>query len=105
MALIGHPVVNDKQYTYGFAAQMLRAGSAAECRGQDARGNDGPCEEAQCDAEACVPDEVASSCSQSSNSSQVECLQKRDGLKQKRPTWASMGHAPADRLSLHAEQH
>ncbi len=73
MALIGHPVVNDKQYTYGFATQMLRSGSAAQRSGQDAQSDEDPCSEADgdADAEACVPDEAADSCSSSSSSSQV----------------------------------
>ena len=73
MALIGHPVVNDKQYTYGFATQMLRTGSTAQGGGQGSQGATEECIEAECDAdaEACTPDEASDSCSRSSDSSQV----------------------------------
>lgn len=73
MALIGHPVVNDKQYTYGFAAQMLRSGRAAQHSGQGAQGREDSCQQVECnaDAEVCVPDDAGTSCSTSSDSSLV----------------------------------
>ena len=66
-------MVNDKQYTYGFATQMLRYGSAAQRSGQDSKDNSDPCSEAECDAdaEACTPDEASDNCSRSSDGSQV----------------------------------
>ena len=59
MALIGHPLMNDPRYTYGFASQLLRS-SGREAR-RSAAGAEGAlpaCSEAGADAEACVPDEA-----------------------------------------------
>ena len=87
MALIGHPVVNDKQYTYGFAAQMLRSGRAAQHIGQGAQGGEDSCNEVECDADAemCMPDEADTSCSTSSDSSLVGHESPHEASKQIRP--------------------
>jgi len=68
MALIGHPIFNDRRYTYGHAAQM------GLCRGRRAKGvpagvagdtcddmsDDSPCSSAP-EAEQCVPGDTDSS--------------------------------------------
>lgn len=64
--------MNDKQYTYGFASQLLRSGRKAQHDAQATQGDEDLCggAEAEGDAENCVPDEDAGS-STSNESNQV----------------------------------
>ena len=61
LALIGHPLVNDRQYTYGFASQLLRSGRKAQRGREDAQGDLPTCIEEESAAEMCVPEEEAGS--------------------------------------------
>lgn len=61
LALIGHPLVNDRQYTYGFASQLLRSGREAQRGRADAQGDLPACSEEESAAEMCVPEEEAGS--------------------------------------------
>ena len=59
MALIGHPLVNDRRYTYGFASQLLRSSSREARRSAaGAEGASPACSKAGANAEACGPDEA-----------------------------------------------
>jgi hypothetical protein len=65
MALIGHPIVNDRRYTYGHATQMrldrlrdsLAAASAAVQAADGEEEESVPCSLAH-PAEPCVPDDA-----------------------------------------------
>ena len=69
LALIGHPLVNDRQYTYGYASQLLRSGRKAQRGRGDAQGDLPACSEEESAAEMFVPEEEARS--DISDSSQV----------------------------------
>jgi hypothetical protein len=59
LALIGHPLVNDRQYTYGFASQLLRSSRKAQRDTEDAQGDLPVCSEEEITAGICVPEEEA----------------------------------------------